>query len=299
MAKDLDKLRTDFKKLQPKFKPYTEPAGAKIKKALLAALNDAWDRETEVREAIVKAVEEGEKGKKLADFESNGDFSKSFKAWKKSTADHKAQIKELSDFCGAAEKLRDDLKARLEKADKEVKKEKPAGAKKKDIDKFLASVSDAIDSLTAAANVYGTIKFVELFYAAKEDATMQVILKKTLAKASGTDLPKILESGARKKGEKQVEKLAHAIADAFDDAQTAAERDPKEAAKKIKLADGMLDKLTKLDKTYQDALKKQKKEIEASAEKKEIMELIELVADFLASCKRLKSDAEKAVKKAA
>ena len=299
MAKDLDKLRTDFKKLQPKFKPYTEPAAAKIKKALIAALNAAWDRETEVREAIAKAVEEGEKGKKLADFEAGGDFSKAFKSWKKATADHKAQVKALNDFCGAAEKLRDDLKGRLEKAEKEVKKDKPAGAAKKEIEKFLASVRDEVDSLTATANVYGTVKFVELFYAAKEDATMQVILKKTLAKASGSDLPKILEAGARKKGEKQVEKLAHAIADAYDEAHTAADQAPKEAAKKIKLADGMLDKLTKLDKTYQDALKKQKKEIEASPEKKEIMQLIDLVADFLASCKRLKSDAEKAVKKAA
>lgn len=299
MGKELDKLKTEFKKLQPKCKPYTESAGTKIKKSVIAKVNAAWDIETEVREAIQKAIESGEKGKKLADFESNSDFSKSFKEWKKATGEHKSEIKALSEFCGEAEKLRDTLKSRFEKVEKELKKEKPSGGDKKETDKFLASVKDEIESLTEAANVYGTLKFVELFYAAKEDATMQVILKKTVSKSSGGELPKVLEAGARKKGQKQVEKLAHATADAYDDAYQNAEKDPKDAAKKIKLGDGMLDKLTKLNKTYQDALKKQKKEIEASTEKKEIMALIELVADFLGSCKELKSEAEKALKKAA
>lgn len=299
MAKDLEKLRTAFKKLQPKCKPYSEPAGEKIRKALLDAMNVAWDRETDVREAIEKAIEGGEKGKKLADFQSDGDFSKSFKEWKKATAGHKAEIKNLSEFCGEAEKLRDDLKGKIQKAEKELKKDKSSGGDKKETDKLLDQVRAEIESLTAAANVYGKLKFVELFYAAKEDATMQVIIKKTVAKASGGELPKVLEAGARKKSEKQVEKLANSIADIYDEIYEGGGGDQKETAKKMKLANAMLDKLGKLNKTFQDALKKQKKEIEASPEKKEIMELIERVQDFVDSCKELKSEAEKAQKKAA
>lgn len=299
MGKDLDKLQTAFKKLQPKCKPYSESAGAKLSKSLIDAVNAAWDRETEVREAIKKAVEEGEKGKKLADFESNGAFSKSFKEWKKATAAHKGEIKTLSEFCGAAETLRDELKGKLEKAEKELKKDKPSGSAKKETDKLLDSVRAEIESLTGAANVYGTLKFVYLFYAAKEDATMQVIIKKMVEKASGPELPKVLEAAARKKSEKQAEKLASATADAYNEAYEAAGSDPKEIAKKTKLADGLLEKLTKLNKTYQDVLKKQKKEIEASPEKDQIMELIGRVAELFEACKDLKAETEKAIKKAA
>ncbi|MCB1341804.1 MAG: hypothetical protein KDK24_12230 [Pseudooceanicola sp.] len=299
MGKDLDKLKTAFKKLQPKFKPYSETAGTKIRKAMQDALNTAWDVETEVRDAITKAVEEGEKGKKIADFEADANFSKSFKAWKKACGDHKGEIKKLSDFCGEAEKLRDEIKGYLDKAEKEVKKDKPSGKEAKALDKFMGEVKTEVDGLTAAANVYGTIKFVELFYAAKEDATMQKILKKTADKAGGVDLPKILEAGARSKGEKQVEKLASAIADAYGALLDEPGGNPKEKGKQMNLADGMLDKLTKLNKTYQDALKKQKKEIEASPEKKEIMELIERVAELFEACQDMKGEATKAVKKAA
>ena len=80
MAKELDKLKAEFKKIQPKCKPYSESAGSKLKKSVIDAVNSAWDVETEVREAIQKAVEGGVKGRKLGDFQGDGDFSKSFKA---------------------------------------------------------------------------------------------------------------------------------------------------------------------------------------------------------------------------
>ena len=211
MQKEWEKFQTEFKKLQPKLKSVKLAEGEKIKKQLVADLKTAWDMEDIVRDAIAKAKENGVTGSKLADLMKDAEFSKAVGNWKKATAAHKSQIKALSDFCGEAAKWRDDLKKKADPVIKDVKKSKAPPAAKKDINKTLDAAQAELDLLEKAVGLYGTLKMPELFYAAKEDKTLEAIVKKVAKKASAKELPKILDDAVSKKNLKLVSKMEEKI----------------------------------------------------------------------------------------
>ena len=289
MAKDWDQFEKFFKKFQPKLKGITDDTAFKIQDKLLAALNEAWDHEDDLVDVVKKAVEDGEKSTKVADFMGNKEFSKSHKKWKKSVGEHKKQIKSLSGFTGNALKKRDELKKKYFAMVKSVKKSKEPDAAKKKINELLKKAEAELNKLEEVSAIYGTLKMPELFYAAKEDKTMEIIVKKTAKKASGKDLPKILEEKAGAKNVKNAENMKKVIEDQWKAAADAA-GDPKEKDKKVKLAKATLDKLKKLNESYQKASKKQDKEIKAAENSKKLLEIIKKINDCFV-------DAEKSSKK--
>jgi hypothetical protein len=277
MQKDWDKFQADFKKQKSKFKPVKASDAEKIRKALIDALKQAWDAEDTLREAIAAAAQAGIKGTKPEDFQKDKDFARALDAWKKKSADHKAQIKALESYCKDADKLYADWKKRHDATEKSVKKSKDTPAAKKDINATLKDSLAALEDLKAAAEVYSKLKVVEVFYAANEQRTIEALLKKEAKKAAPKELPKILEPAEGKKNQKVAATMLKKVKDLCKSAQDQAGDAPKKALGDLTKAKKQFEALADMNSGYQAAEKKQKKEIAASDAKADILRAIKAV----------------------
>ena len=233
-------LKRDAKKIKP-------ADGEKIKRALKSELTRAWDAEDGLRDAIPKAKEAGIEGKKPADFLKDGGFKSAHDGWRAACKAHKHQIGKIKDHCDSAGKLQgavakavDDLERALKKA-----KTKPT----KEMDAAIKEAANIAGELKKSKDLYGSLKFAEVFYAAREDRALEAMVKKALKKSDAAGLPKDLDEKGRSKTLTQAQKLGKKIASLCK----AVEGGGRNAAKAEKSAKGELKTLTSLNDASQKA----------------------------------------------
>jgi hypothetical protein len=268
------------KKVKPKLKGLGFSDGWEIREKLTECLEEAWDQEDELLDAVEDAHEEGVAGKKPEDFMQHSGFKKARGNWDKAIKDHKAQIKALETFCGNAAKQHKELKKLLDPVQKDIKKNKPSRADMKDFAKTLNEAEAALEDLDLASKIYGTLKVAERFYGAKEDQTIASVVKKKMQKISGKDLPKILEESVGKKNVKIAKNMASKVIDMCDEAMEQQKDDPKKSDKTMKNVDKQMKALAKLHSGYKDAAKKQAKDIEKATNAKALKEIIDDIEAF-------------------
>ncbi|MEX0281497.1 MAG: hypothetical protein AB3N13_09965 [Arenibacterium sp.] len=298
MKPEWEDFKKNFeKKIKPGLKTTGFDKGWQVREKLISHLEEAWDKEDELKDALEDANEDGVTGKKPEDFMSHAGFKKARGAWDKSIKAHKEQIKQLETYCGKAEKLHKDLKKILDPIQKDIKKNKPSRAEMKDFAKTLNEAEAALQDLLMGSQIYGTLKMPERFYGAKEDATIAAVVKKKLKKISGKDLPKILEESVGKKNVKVASNMGHKVLDMCEKAEEENEQDPKKAEKTMKGADKQMKALKKLNDGYQEAAKKQSKDIEKATNAKELKKLIEAINDYYSGAKEMLDETRKKMKK--
>lgn len=292
-----DFKKTFEKKIKPGLKNLSFDNGWQIREKLVSHLEDAWDNEDDLKDALEDANEDGVTGKKPEDFMSHAGFKKARGAWDKSIKAHKEQIKQLETYCGKAEKLHKDLKKVLEPIQKDIKKNKPSRAEMKDFAKTLNEAEAAFQDLLMGSQIYGTLKMPERFYGAKEDATIAAVVKKKLKKISGNDLPKILEESVGKKNAKIALSMARKVVDMCDKAEEENGQDAKKAEKTMKGVDKQMKALKKLNDGYRDAAKKQAKDIKKATNAKELKDIILQINVHFTSAEKKVEEARKKMKK--
>ena len=292
-----DFKKTFEKKIKPGLKNLSFDNGWQIREKLVSHLEDAWDNEDNLKDALEDANEDGVTGKKPEDFMSHAGFKKARGAWDKSIKAHKEQIKQLETYCGKAEKLHKDLKKVLEPIQKDIKKNKPTRAEMKDFAKTLNEAEAAFQDLLMGSQIYGTLKMPERFYGAKEDATIAAVVKKKLKKISGKDLPKILEESVGKKNVKIALNMGTKVIDNCEKAEEENGADAKKAEKTMKGVDKQMKALKKLNDGYQEAAKKQAKDIEKATNVKELKKIIEEINDLYTGAKEAVDYTKKQLKK--
>lgn len=298
MAKEWDDFQKNFKKIQQSTKSLKPSEGEKLKKQLIADLNKAWDEETLVRKAIKKAQQNGAKADKLSSLLKDPDFSNAYKSWVKATTAHKDQVKSLKSYSDAAKKHYDDLNKQYGAVAKSVKQSKEPEAAKKNIKATMKDAQDHMKMLEQINAIYGTLKMPELFYASKEEKTMEVIIKKEAGKGAPAALPKILEDAGRKKGEKNAKALHKSAMNAFEEAIKDSKINVDFARTDMDKGEAMLVSLSKLNDDFQSAQKKQLKEIDKSPNKKDIEDTIKSINAFKLEVEKIKKKATAAVKAA-
>lgn len=297
MKKEWDDFQKEFKKFQAKTKGMKFDNGYKVHQQLIDALETAWDFEDDLKDAVKDAIEQGNKGTKPDDFNGSNDFNKARAGWVKQLAAHKQHLKSLSSLCDNARKRHDELKKMTDPVIKDVKKSKDSKDAKKEIQKVLDEAESELGRLDEIATIYGKLKIAEIFYAAKQDQTLQIIVKKVAKKAAGKDLPKILEEAEGKKNLKEAEKTQKDLIKTCEQVKEAG--DKKEAQKLYKDAAKELGGLKKLSSGYEAAAKKMAKEIAAAPNKKEIEKLISTIGGIFKDCEALVKKAAVEAKKAA
>ncbi len=200
--KTYKKLQRDAKKIKP-------ADGDKIKRALKSELSRAWDAEDVMREAVPKAKEAGVTGKKPADFLKDAGFKSAHDGWRTACKAHKAEIAKIKTHCDDAAKLRDAIQSALAELERGLKKAKTKPTK--EMETALKQAELTVAGLKKSCEIYGSLKFVEIFYAAREDKALDSIIKKEQKKADAASLPKDLDEKGRSKTLKQAQKLAKKI----------------------------------------------------------------------------------------
>ncbi|MEX0282721.1 MAG: hypothetical protein AB3N13_16180 [Arenibacterium sp.] len=292
-----DFKKTFDKKIKPGLKKLSFDKGWQVREKLISHLEEAWDNEDDLVDALENAHEDGVVGKKPEDFMAHAGFKKARGAWDKSVKAHKEQIKELSTYCGNAEKLHKDLKKILDPIQKDIKKNKPSRAEMKDFAKTLNEAEAAMQDLLMGSQIYGTLKMPERFYGAKEDATIAAVVKKKLKKISGKDLPKILEESVGKKNAKVALNMGHKVVTMCEKAEEEKEQDAKKAEKTMKGVEKQMKALKKLNDGYQEAAKKQAKDIEKATNAKQLKKIIEEINNYYIGAKEAVDDIRKKMKK--
>ena len=298
MAKEWDDFQKSFKKIQQSTKSLKPSEGEKLKKQLIADLNKAWDEETLVRKAIKKAQQNGAKADKLSSLLKDQDFSTAYKSWVKATTAHKDRVKALKNYSDSAMKHCEDLKKQYGAVAKSVKQSKEPEAAKKNIKSAMSDAQHHMKMLEQINAIYGTLKLPELFYASKEEKTMEVIIKKEAEKNAPAALPKILEDSGRKKGAKDAKALHRSAMNAFEEAIKDSKINVEFARTDMDKGDAMLASLSKLNNDFQNAQKKQFKEIDKSPNKKDIEDTIKSINAFKLEVEKVKKKATAAVKAA-
>lgn len=276
-----EEFQKSYKRLHPKAKDIKPAQGGKIMRALKSELSRAWDAEDALREAIPKAKEAGITGKKPADFLKDGGFKAAHDGWRKAAKAHKDEIAKFKAHCDEAGKLRDSIKADLSKLEKAIKKEKLTPPKAM-ADKIKEAEALA-KTLEKSANLYGTLKFAELFYAAREDRALEAMVKKEQKKAEAAGLPKELDEKGRKKTLAKAGKMGKKIAGLCK----AAEAGGRNATKAQKAVKSQFETLSSLNDASQKAASKAIKKNTKSPEVKPLRKFMKAMATQTRSTAKL------------
>lgn len=268
-----DDFQKSFKRLQPRAKDIKPAQGDKIKRALKSELSRAWDAEDALRAAVPKAKEAGVTGKKPADFLKDAGFKSAHDAWRAAAKAHKAEIARFKTHCDEAARLRDAIKTDLAKLQKVIKKDKITPPKP--MADAIGQAETLIEGLDKTAGLYGSLKFVELFYAAREDRAVEAMVKKEQKKADANGLPKDLDEKGRTKTLAKAGKMAKKIAGLCK----AAEAGGRNAAKAQKAVKSQFDALSGLNDACQSAASKA---IKQNAKSPEVKPLRKFMKDMAA-----------------
>lgn len=236
-----------FKTLQRDARKIKPAEGEKIKRALKSELTRAWDAEDALREAIPKAKEAGVEGKKPADFLKDGGYRSAHDSWRAACKAHKAQIAKIKAHCDGAGKVHGAMQGAVSDFERGLKKAKSKPTK--EMDGALKDAATILKDLRKASDVYGSLKFAEIFYAAREDRALEAMLKKALKKADAGALPKDLDEKGRSKTLSQAQGLTKKIASLCKAAQGGG----RTAAKARKSAEAEVKTLTALNAACQKA----------------------------------------------
>jgi len=301
MTKEWDKFLSDYKKLLQRAKSYSLSEGEKKKKKLQADLKTAWAKEDVMREAIAKAKQAGVSGTTSKDFKIDKGYVASLAAWKQAVTAHRAQVNALESYCKDADKLLVPWKKQHDSLAKDFKGLKtstePAADKKKFKEVYTASAKTVAD-LTGTANLMGTLKAHEIFYALRLKPSIEQILKESLKQSGGTDMPKLLEEATRNKNVSLAKKIGKSIFRLSETAVKEGASNARVSQKSLKMAADHLKKLEKLNGEYQSAQKKLAKTIEASKDKKWMLDAIDKIAATHKEAEGILKGAEKDVKAA-
>ncbi len=272
MTSDWEKFESDFKKQQSKLKKVALADGEKIKKRLKDNLKAAWAQEDKLREMIVTARTDGIKGDKPGDFAGHKGYGAALSAWKKAVAAHRSQVKEIERFCKQASAIHAPWSKRHADMKKSIKKSKETAAEKKKKAATMKRSEALVAELKQAADLFGTLKVPEVFYALKLARTEEKILEEALKKSKVGEMPAIFDETERNKSLRLAKKMLGSIEHRCDTATELAGKDKRKAQKALKMADGEIKKLAALSEQYQSALKEKSKEVDAAKNKKFILD---------------------------
>jgi hypothetical protein len=279
MSKEVEKLKIYVtKKIKDKLKKYSPAAGEKLKKALLANLDDTWAKEDKLQEAIQEIKLGGMAGKKTDDFLKHKDASGPRKAWDAALKKHRAGLAEFKKFQDEATSVRKDLEKQIALAEKDLKKAggKPDKAVKKDMDEARKALAD----VTKAEKVYGGLEGFVVMYGMMPKRTNDAVVKQAIEAVTPKEFPDPLTAKNRDATEKRLKKDSKSLDGLCDSARDLIEAGDLKAAKGyIKKAEMLVKKLKPWAKDAKTASTKMKSEIKANEDAKAIDALIKKMTD--------------------
>lgn len=282
MSRDWDKFEKYFNSVQKQIKELSPDKGGKINKRILSWLNETWKMEDALAAAVEAARKDGSvTGSKVADFLKDKRFVAALKTWKDAVAKHHVQINELTDFSNRAQKLHDELAKRCNEIEKEVKKAKATNAKVMDTVKAARKI---LPDLKKSGALGSSLQGHVVFYARKMQQSVETVIRQVLKKIDPKEFPKSMQEAQRGRTLREVAVQERKIIGLCRAALGERDKDPRKAAKAIKLAGAELSKLKKLNDEVASAAKSMRKEINESKDKKALIDLIKAVTNASRKC---------------
>ncbi|MDF3415727.1 hypothetical protein HKX54_14735 [Sulfitobacter sp. M57] len=279
MSKEVEKLKEHVtKKIKDKLKKFSPVAGEKMKKALLANLDDTWAKEDKLQEAIQEIKLGGMPGKKTDDFLKHKDAAGPRKTWEAALKKHRKGLDDFKKFQDQATVVRKDLEKQVALAEKSLKK--AGGKPDKTVAKDMAEARKALADITTAEKLYGGLEGFVVMYGMIPKRTNDAIVKQAIEAVTPKEFPEPLTAKNRDATEKRLKKDAKSLDGLCDSARDLIEAGDLKAAKGyIKKAEMLVKKLKPWAKDAKTASTKMKAEIKANEDAKAIDALIKKMTD--------------------
>ena len=288
MLKDWEKFHSDYKKLKATADRYTDKVAGGHLKQITQSKTACDTGETDLTQAVQEAREAGVTGKTLDDFLKFKAFAAAKKKMDTAVTGLRDDIKDLTSYCGEAQKVSDQVVALHKALEKDLKSRKSFSDGRKETEAVLAAMDDEYQRLMIVVAhkdrpARTTLIYVDLF--PKTLAKIISNAPKVGAKANA-DLPDMFDLSTLKDKVTRALTGSNKVIRASGEATEAMPADPAAATKALKTARDELDKLKTVDRDYREAAIKHHKLIEAAPERAKIEKLVASIAKSLQAAER-------------
>ena len=302
MAKEWDKFQAEYKKLKPGIdKHSTTEASAVFQRFKLASANRSQG-EDYLGDSTVTARKNGVTGATLAEFMKDKTFSDAKKLLDKVVDEYATELKALDAFCDAATKLSGEVAVLNKAIEKDLKSRKDKSESKKDIEALLATTADDVKELNKAADYRTKPNPFQRGYVANYAKAIDKIVKEAPEeqerKKDATEMPQLFVDRNIKANTSKAIALNKAVADACNEAITAAGDDVKAALPFLKTAQTSLVALKEMNDKYVEAVKKFQAAIDDSKDKAKTEKMIDAIGKSFDAAARTFKGTSATIKKA-
>ena len=303
MAKELEKFKSDYKKLDAGIKTYALKEASAYNQRVKNAWANCSQGEFNLADVMVDARKEGVTGTGLSDFVKNKKFKEALELLDQATSNLTDEIHKFQNFSLAAGDQSAACAKLVSAIEKDLKGRKDKSESKKEIEELKAEIEENIKDLNKSAK-YATEQIVPgaLNYAKNFQKTVQRILTQAPAAQErgkdGREIPMLFVDRNIKKNFTHAVGVNKQVIELVNGALEMAGDDMKGAAAELKKAAEFVKELKETNDTYAKAVKQYQTELDISKDKGKIEKMIEGIDKAYTGAERAVRGAVTTMKKA-